>query len=103
MSEVIKVASTKDLSVGRAIAVTVKDKTIAVFNVDGQFYAIDDTCSHAGGPLSEGELTGNIVTCPWHGATFDVTKGTPVNGIGSESLRSYTVIVEGEDIKIQIA
>ena len=102
MSELIKVANKKDLGSGRAIAVTVKDKTIAVFNIDGQFYAIDDACSHAGGPLSEGEVNGTIVTCPWHGATFDVTTGEPLNGIASDSLGRYPVVVEGEDIKIQI-
>jgi nitrite reductase/ring-hydroxylating ferredoxin subunit len=50
-------------------------RIIAVFNVDGQFYALDGICPHAGGPLGQGRLAGGVVTCPWHGWQFDVTSG----------------------------
>ena len=75
MTEVVKIANVGDVSPGEAIAVEVGDRMIALFNVDGAYYAIDDTCTHRGGPLSEGVLEEKTVTCPWHGATFDVTTG----------------------------
>ncbi len=102
MPTITKVAQTKDLPPGKAIAVTVGLKRIAVFNLAGEFFAIDDTCTHAGGSLSEGEIAGTVVTCPWHGATFDITNGDALDDMTSESLKSYKVFVEGEDIKIEI-
>ena len=61
-----KVAETKNLAAGQGMAVEVAGNKIALFNVDGTCYAIADTCSHRGGPLSEGALEGTTVTCPWH-------------------------------------
>ena len=72
MAVYVKVADAVDLPPGQAIAVTVGDKRLALFSVDGTVVAIDDTCTHRGGPLSEGELKDGIVTCPWHGAQFNV-------------------------------
>jgi 3-phenylpropionate/trans-cinnamate dioxygenase ferredoxin component len=68
MAQFIKVARTADLASGAATCVEVAGKTIALFNLEGSFYAVDDTCTHRGGPLSEGEVSGEEVTCPWHGA-----------------------------------
>ena len=67
MAQFIKIASTTDLAPGEAKCVEVAGKKIALFNLDGTFFAIDDTCTHRGGPLSEGEVSGEEVTCPWHG------------------------------------
>lgn len=102
MGNFIRVAGKKDLPPGKATAVTVGQKTIAIFNSGGEFFAIDDTCTHAGGPLSEGEVNGKVVTCPWHGATFDLTTGVPLEEIASEPVHSYKVVVEDEDIKIEL-
>lgn len=60
---------------GTGIECVADDRIIAVFNVDGRFYAIDGICPHAGGPLADGCLVGTVVTCPWHGWQFDVTTG----------------------------
>ena len=68
MAQFIKVASTADLAPGTAKCVEVAGKKIALFSLEGSFYAIDDTCTHRGGPLSEGDVSGEEVTCPWHGA-----------------------------------
>ena len=65
MAQFVKVASTADLAPGEARCVEVSGKKIALFNLEGSFYAIDDTCTHRGGPLSEGEVSGEEVTCPW--------------------------------------
>ena len=65
MAEFVKAIAKSDLAAGRGVVVELQGKKIAVFNVDGAFYAMDDTCTHAGGPLSEGELDGTVVTCLW--------------------------------------
>ena len=101
MADVTKVASKKDLPPGKAMGVIVGTRRIALFNVGGSFYAIDDECTHAGGNLSEGAIEGTVVTCPWHGATFDVTNGTVLSAPAFEGVKSYKVLVEGDDIKLE--
>jgi nitrite reductase (NADH) small subunit len=70
---------------------------VALANIDGKFYAIDNVCLHRGGPLAQGELHGKVVTCPWHGWQYDVTTGkvalNPAIGV-----QCYPVEVRGEDI-----
>ena len=68
----------------------------------GRYYAIDDTCTHRGGPLSEGEVDGTTVTCPWHGARFDVRNGTVLNPPAAKGVCSYSVRVDGNDIKVEV-
>ena len=75
MADFVKVAKTDEIVPGQGKMTEVGGKKIALFNVEGSFHAIDDTCTHRGGPLSEGSLEGNQVTCPLHGARFDVTTG----------------------------
>ena len=72
MAAYVKVANTDDLQAGQAKLISVADRQVALFNVGGTCYAIDDTCSHVGGSLSEGALDNDVVTCPWHGARFCV-------------------------------
>lgn len=101
MGTLVKVAEKKDLPGSSAKAVEVNGKQVALFNVDDKYYAIDDTCTHAGGSLSEGSIDGTEVTCPWHGATFDITSGKVTGAPAQEDVKAYNVIVEGEDIKIE--
>lgn len=68
----------------------------AVFNVAGSFCATHAKCTHRGGPLSEGQLDGSTVTCPWHGAQFNVCTGAVLRGPATERVKTYRVIVEGE-------
>ena len=86
----------------------VDGQTLAISNVEGKFYAIDNTCLHRGGPLGQGELKGKIVTCPWHSWQYDVTTGKVVSGpkiplmhpkIKDEPM--YAVKVEGKDILLE--
>jgi nitrite reductase/ring-hydroxylating ferredoxin subunit len=77
-------------------------KSIALFNVDGVFYAIDNTCTHRGGPLSEGVLDGKEVTCPWHGAVFDVTTGQVLRPPAPRGISSYRTRVDGEDVEVEV-
>jgi nitrite reductase/ring-hydroxylating ferredoxin subunit len=55
--------------------VNIKGKEIALFNIDGSFFALDNACTHEKGPLAEGDIEGHEVTCPWHGAKFDIRTG----------------------------
>jgi nitrite reductase/ring-hydroxylating ferredoxin subunit len=82
--------------------VEVSGKRIALFNVDGSIYAIDDTCTHLGGPLSEGTLDGKDVTCPWHGAMFDVTSGNVLSPPAPGPVQRYNVRIEGGEIEVEL-
>jgi nitrite reductase/ring-hydroxylating ferredoxin subunit len=79
-----RIAGIGDLPPGAGTCVDAGDRTLAVFNVDGALYAVDNTCPHRGGPLGEGDLDGTVVTCPWHGWRYDVTTGAHE---GNPSLR----------------
>jgi nitrite reductase (NADH) small subunit/3-phenylpropionate/trans-cinnamate dioxygenase ferredoxin subunit len=102
MAKTIKVAQASDLSPGSGTTVEAEGQRIALFNVHGTFHAIDDTCPHRGGPLGEGELEGVTVTCPWHGATFDVQTGAVTSLPAHASVRSFRVRVEGDDVLIEL-
>jgi nitrite reductase/ring-hydroxylating ferredoxin subunit len=99
MGEFVRVTGTTDVKSGQGIVVEVNGKTLAVFNVDGAFHAIDNTCIHRGGPLGEGDLEGSVVTCPWHGWQYDVTTGACVAN-PSAKVERYEVQVEGTDVKV---
>ncbi len=101
MVKAMTVAKNNDLPAGKTMAVDFEGKKIALFNINGTYYAVNDECTHAGGSLSEGEIEGTVVTCPWHGATFDVTNGAVLGAPAYEDVSSYKVFVEGEDIKIE--
>ncbi len=100
--DLLKVAEAKSIPPGTAIAVEAGGQKIAVFNVEGTFYAIGDTCTHRGGPLSEGDVEGTRVTCPWHGAEFDLKTGNVLREPATRGVPSYKVVVEGEDIKLEL-
>ncbi|MEX2557947.1 MAG: Rieske 2Fe-2S domain-containing protein [Actinomycetota bacterium] len=75
MAEFVPVASVDDVPPGSGKVVQAGARLLALFNVDGRFYALDNTCLHRGGPVGDGDLEGTIVTCPWHGFQYDVTTG----------------------------
>jgi len=102
MARLVKIAERKDVVPGKAAAFEVEGQRIALFNVAGTYYAIADTCPHSGGPLSEGEVQGTKVTCPWHGAEFDLTTGAVLAPPAYEGVSSYKVMVEGNDIKVEV-
>jgi 3-phenylpropionate/trans-cinnamate dioxygenase ferredoxin subunit len=98
----IKIAEVRDIGVGQAKGVDVEGKRIALFNVDGNYYAVDDECSHAGGSLSEGSVSGHSVMCPLHGAEFDLKNGQVMSEPAEEAVGSYKVTVDGDGIFIEI-
>ena len=101
MAKFVRVAATTEIPAGQGKTVEVDGKQIALFNCDGTFYAIDNTCKHQGGPLGEGELDGTVVTCPWHGWTYDVTTGESPDD-ESCSVDHYAVKVEGDSVMVEI-
>ena len=101
MPNFVKVADINDLKPGENKIVNVNGEEVGLFNVDGQFYAIGNTCPHKGGPLGEDFLEENIVTCPWHGWRFDVKTGlSPI--IPNAKVLSYKVKVEGNDVMVSL-
>jgi 3-phenylpropionate/trans-cinnamate dioxygenase ferredoxin component len=94
--EFIKVAKTEELpSGGEPIVVEIKRRWVAIYNVDGEYHAIEDVCTHDGGPLAEGPRDGCVVACPRHGARFDVTTGEALSGpAGTIDVPTYAVKVE---------
>ncbi|HMU55467.1 MAG TPA: Rieske 2Fe-2S domain-containing protein [Nitrospira sp.] len=99
MGEFVRVAGIGDVKPGSGIVAEAQGKTIALFNVDGVFHAIDNTCIHRGGPLGEGEVEGDVVTCPWHGWQFNVATGVCMNN-PSGKVEVYQVKVDGTDVKV---
>lgn len=75
MAEFVRVASLSEVPEGQSKEIAAEGRIIALYNVDGQIHALDGICPHAGGPLGEGTLTQDVVTCPWHGWQFNVTNG----------------------------
>lgn len=75
MSEMVRVAGVDEIPAGTGKEFTVGERVIAVFNVEGNFHALDGICRHSGGPLGQGPLRGTVITCPWHGWQFDVCTG----------------------------
>lgn len=102
MAGFVRVASTQEIAPGGARMVEAGGRSIALFNIDGTFHAIDGICPHRGAPLSDGEITGTQVTCPWHGATFDLTTGAVVCPPASRGVTRYNVRVSGADVEIEI-
>jgi nitrite reductase (NADH) small subunit/3-phenylpropionate/trans-cinnamate dioxygenase ferredoxin subunit len=98
-----RVASVDDISFGKGIVVQVDGKQIAVFNVKGLFYAIDNTCPHRGGPLGEGSLRGTMVNCPWHGAQFDVTSGQVLGPPAPGGVTCYSTKVEEGSVWVALS
>jgi nitrite reductase/ring-hydroxylating ferredoxin subunit/hemoglobin-like flavoprotein len=85
-----------DVPPGRMKLLSLNGTDVTVYNVQGVFYATDDACTHADGPLHEGELRDNIVVCPWHDSCFDVTNGAVTCPPATTPLQTYKVLVEGE-------
>lgn len=102
MAGFVKVATTGDLAPGQGKMVEVNGKKIALFNLEGSFYAIDDTCTHRGGPLSEGKIEGEQATCPLHGAIYNIKSGEVLGPPAPKGVARYNVRVAGTDIEVEV-
>jgi 3-phenylpropionate/trans-cinnamate dioxygenase ferredoxin component len=102
MATFVKVAKIDELPSGEGKLVELNQKRIALFNVGGRYYAIDDLCPHRGAPLSEGEVEGEAVVCPWHGAIFALATGEVQRFPAAAGVATYEVRLEGEEIAIAV-
>jgi nitrite reductase/ring-hydroxylating ferredoxin subunit len=108
-SKYVRVAVKSEIEVGKMKKVVLDDNDILIANVNGKYYAVDNTCTHFGGNLSEGVLEGNVVTCPNHRAKFDVTTGkvvsAPAEALGRpdiEDLQTHVAKVEDQYIMVKV-
>lgn len=102
MAEFTKVAAVSEIPSGSMKGFMVNGEKLLVANINGNFYAMGSICTHRGGPLEEGELSGNTLTCPWHGAQFDVTTGTPTMPPAQMPVKKFEVKVENNDVFVKV-
>lgn len=100
MARWITVANTEELAPGDRIVVEVDDYYIAIFNVDGSYYAVEDVCTHDDGPVAEGELDGFEIECPRHGARFDLRTGEALTLPAVMPIKRFDVRVDGGEVQI---
>jgi nitrite reductase (NADH) small subunit/3-phenylpropionate/trans-cinnamate dioxygenase ferredoxin subunit len=97
-----RVCDDRELQPGQGRAFWVEGRSIALFNVGGKFYAMENECTHEGGPLGDGLLRGERVLCPWHGAEFDVTTGAALSPPADFGVETFRVVVEGGEVRIEL-
>ena len=102
MSEFTTVTRVEELTPGQVEVFEVGDEFVAVANVDGVFYAFADVCTHDDGPLVEGELEGCVVTCPRHGARFDVSTGKALSMPAIAPLPTFEVRVVNGEVQVRV-
>lgn len=101
MGRFVKVARVDEILPGEKKIVEVDGILVVVINLDGEFYAIEDVCTHDGGPLGEGDMDGPEIICPRHGARFDVRTGAVTRMPAFEPVPTYEVRVEGNDVLVK--
>ena len=102
MAAFVKVATTGEMTPGQGKVVEVQGKEIALFNVGGKYFAIDNMCTHEEASLADGDISGFEVTCPLHGAKFDVRSGQVLGPPAYDDVTSYSVRVSGADVEIDV-
>ena len=101
MAEFITVATVDEIPPGERLIVEIGRRWVAIFNLDGNFHAIEDRCTHDDGPLAEGEVVGCQVICPRHGARFDIRDGKVLSAPALVDVPTFETRVIGEDIQIK--
>ena len=102
MGEFIKVAKAAEIGTGSMKGFVLGENKVLVANIDGKYYAIEDSCPHMGTKLSKGLLMGKNVTCMAHSAKFDVTSGLSLGDVTNKPAKTYEVRVNGEDIEVKL-
>ena len=97
----VSVAKAADIAVGRSIIVRLDDVPVAVFHLEDGWYAIEDVCTHDGGPVAEGRLEDGVIECPRHGATFDLRTGAALTFPAVSPVSTYPVRVVGDDVQVE--
>jgi 3-phenylpropionate/trans-cinnamate dioxygenase ferredoxin subunit len=99
-NEFITVASTDEILPGDRLVVEYGRRWVAIFNVDGSYYAVEDICTHDDGPLAEGKLDGCVLECPRHGATFDIRTGKVLSAPALVDVPTYALRIVDNQIQI---
>jgi len=102
MVRFVEVANKSQIPQNGAIGVEVEGKSLALVNLNGEIFALDDTCPHAAGPLSEGEIDGEEITCPWHHSRFDIRTGHVTMDPADEDVATYRVRLVGDAVEVEI-
>jgi nitrite reductase/ring-hydroxylating ferredoxin subunit len=102
MPRFIEVAKRSQIPEGGAIGVEVEGKCLALVNLRGEIYALDDACPHEAGPLSEGQIVGDDIECPWHRSCFDIKTGRVTRDPSTECVATYTVRLVGESVEVEL-
>lgn len=102
MTDYFKVAQADELDEGELMAVEVDGEPVCLAKVEGCIYAFTDNCTHISGPLNEGELDGEVLTCPWHGAQFNITTGKVLRGPARQDIATYLVKVEDNAVFVSL-
>jgi len=102
MSDFIAACKTTDIPPSDKLSLELGDRFVVVARIDGEYYCIDDICTHDGGTLGDGELDGYCLVCPRHGAKFDVRNGDAVTMPATEATGSYEVRIEGDQILVRL-
>ncbi|RMD90842.1 MAG: non-heme iron oxygenase ferredoxin subunit [Calditrichaeota bacterium] len=101
MADFVTVAKVNDLQPGDCKVVEVKDRSLALYNVNGEFFCTDNICLHRQGPLGEGELEDDIVTCPWHGWQYNVKTGECLFDPDLK-LETFEVRIQGDEVQVKV-
>jgi 3-phenylpropionate/trans-cinnamate dioxygenase ferredoxin subunit len=101
-STYVPVAKTSDIQPGLVKCIEINDYRLAICNVSGVFYCVENTCTHDGGPLDQGMLQGEIIECPRHGARFNVTNGKVMRMPAVSPLETFPLKVVGDDIMVEL-
>src|SRR6186997_459516 len=102
MSDFVRVAKTTDLADPGQILAEVDERIVVLMKVGGEFFCLDDVCTHDGGPLSEGRLDDHTIACPRHGAKFDIRTGKALTMPATVDTAAHEVKIEGEDILVRL-
>jgi 3-phenylpropionate/trans-cinnamate dioxygenase ferredoxin component len=102
LNEFIKVANAKDIPDPGKVLLEIDERLIVLMHVGGEFFCLEDLCTHDGGPLGEGDLDDHSIACPRHGAKFDIRTGAPLTMPATEPTKAYAVKVEGGDVFIRL-
>ena len=100
--EVIRLGTTKEVPLGEMNQFKIKDRELLVINLDNHYYCLAGRCTHAGAPLVEGTLNGDVLTCPWHGSRFRVTDGSVVGGPAIKPLGTYRITLKDDQLFVEV-
>ena len=102
MGRFVEVAKRSAIPENGAIGVEVEGKRLALINLSGEIYAIDDDCPHEGGPLSEGTISGEEIVCPWHTSHFNIKTGRVIMDPATTDVATYKVRLVGETVEVEV-